>query len=95
MTLKDEQILTLDQRVLYEIRIPGELNASWSDWAETVTATLERDRDDSPVTTLTGTFDQAALHGFLRRLYALGIPLISIQLIVREQKDEHVKKAEG
>ena len=79
-----KQKLTLDRQVPYEIKVPGELDASWSDWAEAVTARVERDDDDSPVTTLTGAFDQAALHGFLLRLYALGIPLISIRLIARE-----------
>ena len=32
-----------------------------------------------PVTTLTGAVaDQAALHGLLRRVYALGLPLLSV-----------------
>ena len=34
--------------------------------------------DAQPITTLTGSFDQAALQGLLRRLYSLGIPLISV-----------------
>ena len=41
----------------------------------------ETDDDGRPVTTLTGTLDQAALHGLLRRLYSLGIPLISVNCI--------------
>ncbi len=40
--------------------------------------TVESAGDGSPITTLTGTVDQAALHGLLRRLYALGLPLISV-----------------
>jgi hypothetical protein len=36
------------------------------------------DGDEPPVATLTGTFDQAALQGALRRLYSLGLPLISV-----------------
>ncbi|MFN2274224.1 MAG: hypothetical protein ACK2TX_05195 [Anaerolineales bacterium] len=30
------------------------------------------------MTRLTGDFDQAALHGLLRWLYSLGLPLISV-----------------
>ena len=34
--------------------------------------------NEPPITTLTGEVDQAALHGLLRRLYALGLPLVSV-----------------
>ena len=37
--------------------------------------------DGRPVTTLMGTLDQAALQGLLRRLYSLGILLISVNSI--------------
>ena len=39
---------------------------------------MVQDENGSPVTTLTGTVDQAALQGLLRRLYSLGLPLISV-----------------
>ena len=39
---------------------------------------VEREGEGPPVTTLTGTFDQAALQGLLSRLYSLGLPLISV-----------------
>jgi hypothetical protein len=46
-----------------------------------MTITVESKRDGEgnshPVTTLTGTLDQVALQGLLRRLYSLGLPLIS------------------
>jgi hypothetical protein len=35
-------------------------------------------KNGQPVTILTGTFDQAGLQGLLRRLYSLGLPLISV-----------------
>ena len=41
----------------------------------------EGEGNSHPVTTLTGALDQAALHGLLRRLYALGLPLISVNFI--------------
>jgi hypothetical protein len=43
-----------------------------------MTITVESEGDGLPVTTLTGTVDQAALQGLLRRLYSLGLPLISV-----------------
>ena len=73
--------LTLDQPVTYQIRVPGELDESWSDWLAGMTMAVEGEGEDPPVTTLTGTVDQAALHGLLRRLYSLGLPLISVNCI--------------
>jgi hypothetical protein len=70
--------LTLDQSVTYQIKVPGELDRSWADWGEQMTITIEIEDDNPPVTCLTGTFDQAALQGLLRRLYGLGLPLISV-----------------
>ena len=45
------------------------------------TVAVESEGDGPPVTTLTGTLDQAALHGLLRRLYSLGLPLISVNCV--------------
>ena len=81
MTEIHKQKLTLDQQVPYEIKVPGELNVNWSDWAGSVTVKVDRDDYNLSTTTLTGTFDQAALHGFLRKLYSLGLPLISVNLM--------------
>jgi hypothetical protein len=69
----------------YEIKVPGHLDAGWLDWTEAMTITAEEE-DGQAVTALTGTIDQAALHGLLRRLYALGLPLISVNWIA-EQKE--------
>jgi len=76
-----KQKLTLDQSATYQIKVPGELDESWSDWAGGMRITIGSDDDDLPVTTLTGTIDQAALHGLLRRLYSLGLPLISVNWV--------------
>jgi len=77
--MKDvKQKLTLHRHATYQIKVPGELDKSWSDWAGGMTITVESEGDGPPVTTLTGTVDQAALQGLLRRLYSLGLPLISV-----------------
>ena len=73
-----KQKLSLDRPATYQIKMPGHLNESWSEWAGSMTITVESDDDGLPVTTLTDTVDQAALQGLLRRLYSLGLPLISV-----------------
>jgi hypothetical protein len=78
---KVRQKLTLDRPATYQIKVPGHLDESWSDWAGGMTITVESEGDDPPVTTLTGTVDQAALQGLLRRLYSLGLPLISVSCV--------------
>ncbi len=62
----------------YEIRIKGHLDNRWADWFEGLTITLEDDGE----TLLTGSVvDQAALHGLLRKVRDLGMPLISVKRI--------------
>jgi len=60
---------------LYAIRIKGHLDARWATRFEGLTLTLEDNGD----TLLTGPVtDQAALHGLLRKVRDLGMPLISV-----------------
>jgi hypothetical protein len=74
--------LTLDKPVTYEIKVPGRLDDSWSDWVEGMTITVESGDDGPTITTLTGVVaDQAALQGLLSSLYSLGLPLISVKCI--------------
>jgi hypothetical protein len=64
-----------DQPKVYQIRIKGHLGSQWTDWFEGLTITLEEDGD----TLLTGpVVDQAALHGLLKRVRDLGMPLVSV-----------------
>lgn len=70
--------LSLDQQAMYRIMVPGELDQNWSEWADGMTVQVNREGETPPVTILTGTFDQAELQGLLRRLYSLGLPLLSV-----------------
>ena len=61
--------------MVYQIKIKGHVNYQWTDWFEGLTITLEENGD----TLLTGlVIDQAALHGLLKRVRDLGIPLLSV-----------------
>ena len=75
---KDKHKLTLDRPATYQIKVPGVLGERWSDWNGGMTITVETDTEGLPVTTLIGIVDQAALQGLLRRLYSMGLPMISV-----------------
>jgi len=63
------------QPAVYQIRIKGHLGSGWTDWFEGLTITLEDNGD----TLLTGAVvDQAALHGLLKKVRDVGMPLLSV-----------------
>ena len=67
-----------DQPGFTEIRIKGHLDQRWADWFDGLTITLEENGD----TLLTGQgVDQAALHGLLRKVRDLGLPLVSVNRV--------------
>jgi hypothetical protein len=74
---------SLYQPTTYEIRVPGRLDDSWADLAGGITIRVESRGDRPPVSVLSGRLDQAALMGVLRRLYSLGLPLISVSWVPR------------
>jgi hypothetical protein len=73
-----------DEPQLYEIRIKGHLDNRWIEWFEGLTITLEEDGD----TLLTGPIiDQSALHGLLKKVRDLGLPLVSVNPLDPGQAD--------
>lgn len=72
-----------DEPFFYEIRIKGHLSTQWTAWFEGWTITLE----DNGETRLSGhVVDQAALHGLLKKVRDLGVPLLSVNRIDPDQK---------
>jgi hypothetical protein len=62
------------QPMVYQIRIKGHLGRQWTNWFSGLTITL-----DNGETLLTGSVvDQAALHGVLKKVRDLGLPLLSV-----------------
>lgn len=70
--------------MMYQIRIQGHLGPQWTDWFGGLAITLE----DNGNTLLTGPVaDQAALHGLLKQVRDLGLPLISVTRVEYGQGD--------
>ena len=68
----------------YEIRLKGHLDDKWVEWFEGLTIS----REDNGETLLSGpVVDQAALHGLLRKVRDLGLPLISVMHLEPKQAD--------
>ena len=64
----------------------------WANWFEGLTITLEEDGD----TLLTGpVVDQAALHGLLKKVRDLGMPLVSVNRLGPGQADTSTSIVNG
>ena len=62
----------------YEIRLKGYLDARWSAWLDGLSLSHEADGTTliaGPIT------DQAALHGVLRKVRDLGLPLLAVMAV--------------
>ncbi len=65
----------VNRLMMYQIKIKGHLNQQWMDWFDGLTVALEEDGH----TILSGSVvDQSALHGILKKIRDLGMPLLSV-----------------
>lgn len=72
------------QPMIYQIRIEGHLGRQWAEWFAGLTITLE----DNGESLLTGpVVDQAALHGLLRKIRDVGMPLLSVNHVESGQAE--------
>ena len=69
------EVIDSSQPTIYQIRVKSHLGPDWAEWFEGLSITLENNGD----TLLTGpVVDQAALHGLLKKVRDLGMPLVSV-----------------
>ena len=73
-----------DEPGLYEIRLKGHLDNRWADWFDGLTIT----REENGETRLIGpVVDQAALHGLLKKVRDLGLPLVAVMRVEPKPAD--------
>jgi hypothetical protein len=78
MTSEPRSERDTDKPMIYQIRIKGHLSSRWLDWFDGLAITLEEDGN----TLLNGPLiDQAALHGILKKVRDLGMPLLSVNSV--------------
>jgi hypothetical protein len=65
-----------EEQSVFQIRIKGSLDESWSDWFHGMTVTTQ-----SGETTFTGKMDQSTLRGVLNKIWDLNLALISVKRI--------------
>ena len=64
--------------MVYQIKVKGHLGQQWTTWFEGMTIT----QADTGETIIIGpVIDQAALHGLLRKVRDLGLPLIAVRQV--------------
>ncbi len=79
------------QPAVYQIRIEGHLGRAWTGWFEGLSITLQDNGD----TLLTGAvIDQAALHGLLKKVRDLGVPLVSINRLQLDPEPQPTAKGD-
>jgi hypothetical protein len=82
--MSNEQSLGHDPDVpkIFQIKIKGHLGQQWAGWFDGLTIALEEDGN----TLLSGPIaDQSALHGILKKIRDLGMPLLSVNTIDPDQ----------
>jgi hypothetical protein len=82
-SVEQEDCRTDTEGKVYQIRVRGHLDCRWSGWFEGLTIVHEQDG----TTVLTGKVaDQPALHGLLIKIRDLGLPLLSVEQMGKEQE---------
>ncbi len=78
------------QPAVYEIRLKGHLDIRWCAWFDGLSLSHETDG----TTRIQGLLvDQAALHGVLRKVRDVGLPLISVNRVAADQPDGPTSEA--
>lgn len=87
MTKTNQKPPSLDEPAFYRIKVGGRLNESWLETFEGMTIKVERTASCCAATTLEGIVaDQSKLHGLLKQIRDLGLPLLLVELVEKEEK---------
>jgi hypothetical protein len=78
------------QPTVYQIRIKGHLGHEWTDWFGGLTITA---LDNGETLLTSAVVDQAALHGLLRKVRDVGLPLLSVVCVKPDQVEASDVKA--
>ncbi len=70
--------ISVSDILTYRIEVHGHLDSAWSESLGMMVAIVA---DDPPVTSITGEVDQAGLHGALKKIFAIGLAVISVTII--------------
>lgn len=74
------------QTAIYQIKLQGHLDAQWAEWLGGLTMSTGAEGE----TVLTGPIiDQAALHGLLRKIRDVGIPLLAVLRLEPSNDNPH------
>ncbi len=68
----------------YRIKVRGELGPNWADWFDGFTISMSGENNSE----LAGTvMDQAALHGILAKLRDLGLPILLVEQLEKDERE--------
>ena len=82
--------MPVNNTAIYQIRVQGQIDPSWSDWLGGLTITPQPGGE----TLLVGPIvDQAALHGILDRLYAMNLTILSVVQVRNDRETEDTQNA--
>ena len=83
------------RRMVYEIKVQGRLDESWSEWFDGVAMIHEGAEHHSRITVMTSpVVDQAALRGLLTKIWDLNLTLLSVSQIGMNPLQEGVEPSE-
>jgi hypothetical protein len=84
MTILNDPQTAPEPALVYQIRLKGHLGPQGMDWFDGLTVALE----ECGETVLTcPVMDQAGLHGVLKKIRDLGMPLLAVNLVIAGQPD--------
>jgi hypothetical protein len=69
---------------IYQIRVKGQLGPQWMDWFDGLSIKLEENGNTLMIGSVV---DQAALHGILKKVRDLGMPLLSVNTVSPDPKE--------